>query len=409
MKPFTQTITGVLERSPNAITYALSRDAARHFDGWAVFETTDSDFDPVTYSEDNQCALFVDHDTHAELKLVWSDKQVKEEPVAGLFDVLWLGHRLRLVRVHIETECSTRWIIAAESANVARGFFEAVCVWNEDDRGDILVFRNGFWRRDKKLADQIAGASLDGLVAAPGFVESIRQETIGFFSCEEVYKRHAVAWKRGVLLLGPPGNGKTHAIKGVVREAAKPCLYVRHLEAERGTLHRSIESVFARARHMAPCILIFEDLDSMVTPKTRSAFLNELDGFASNNGVLVLATANFPEKLDPAILERPSRFDRKITFELPALQERLTFLRLEASKWKESERPNDTDLQRISEVTEGFSFAYLKELCLSAVFEWLRTGSSLGSCLDQQVQALRKQMKSEPSVTPPSKGDEDDD
>src|SRR5207237_7749294 len=84
--------------------------------------------------------------------------------------------------------------------------------------------------------------------------------------------------------------------------------------------------IFDRAREVAPCVLVLEDIDALVTDANRSLFLNELDGFASNEGLLVVATTNHAERLDPALAQRPSRFDRKYVFELPSLLLRARWL-----------------------------------------------------------------------------------
>ena len=108
-------------------------------------------------------------------------------------------------------------------------------------------------------------------------------------------------------------------MKALINQLAQPCLYVRNFGYDD---QEGMALLFARAR-MAPCIVVLEDLDSMITNENRAFFLNELDGFSANTGVAVLATTNHPEKLDTAILERPSRFDRKYYFNLPAEPERL--------------------------------------------------------------------------------------
>src|SRR2546426_1041679 len=83
----------------------------------------------------------------------------------------------------------------------------------------------------------------------------------------------------------------------------------------------------SRARRSAPCLVVLEDLDALIEDQNRAFLLNELDGFADNEGVVVIASTNHPEKLDPAILDRPSRFDRKYRFDLPALAERLVYVK----------------------------------------------------------------------------------
>jgi SpoVK/Ycf46/Vps4 family AAA+-type ATPase len=144
-----------------------------------------------------------------------------------------------------------------------------------------------------------------------------------FFVSHALYDQYGIPWKRGILFVGPPGNGKTHAVKAIINSLAQPCLYVKSFRAEYRTDEDNIRHVFERARKSAPCILVLEDLDSLLTQQNRSFFLNELDGFAANVGIVTLATTNHPERLDPSILDRPSRFDRKHPFDLPELPERL--------------------------------------------------------------------------------------
>ena len=138
----------------------------------------------------------------------------------------------------------------------------------------------------------------------------------------------------------------------------------------------------------------------MVTKENRSFFLNELDGFRSNTGVVVLASTNHPEKLDAAILERPSRFDRKYYFQLPAETERRAYI----EKWNQELQ---ADMQMSKAVaaglvgkTEGFSYAYLKELVVSSMIQWISSSEprSMDKIMLAQVHALRAQMNSKNEV-----------
>lgn len=128
-------------------------------------------------------------------------------------------------------------------------------------------------------------------------------------------------------------------------------------------------SIFQKAREMAPCVLIFEDLDSMVTEKVRSYFLNEVDGLESNDGILMIGSTNHLDLLDPAIAKRPSRFDRKYHFRLPNERERALYCQY----WfrKLVDHPLVAFSQElcpvIAKVTEGFSFAYMKELFITSL------------------------------------------
>ncbi|MEM9163135.1 MAG: AAA family ATPase, partial [Cyanobacteria bacterium P01_F01_bin.4] len=125
----------------------------------------------------------------------------------------------------------------------------------------------------------------------------------------------------------------------------------------------------------------------------------ELDGFALNDGVLMIASTNHPERLDMAILERPSRFDRKYHFELPGIPERTAYLALWNHKLKPDMQLSPADLDAIAAAADGFSFAYLKELLLSASMSWVqqRTPGSMAKVMTEQLNKLRSQMESQSS------------
>jgi hypothetical protein len=180
----------------------------------------------------------------------------------------------------------------------------------------------------------------------------------------------------------------------------------------------NMSAVFKRARQSAPCTLVLEDLDSLLTPSNRAYFLNELDGFATNTGIVTLATTNHPEKLDASILERPSRFDRKYHFDIPQQPERLAYITLWNKTLKPSLRISEEGAARLSEATPGFSFAYLelirklgfglrieatfdwfpnrllKELFLSSMMRWISSAAqgTMEQTLLDQVNTLREQM-----------------
>ena len=176
----------------------------------------------------------------------------------------------------------------------------------------------------------------------------------------------------------------------------QPCLYVKNFDSKYDISDDNIYRVFQRARASAPCVLVLEDLDSLVNEENRSFFLNELDGFTSNEGIIILATTNHPERIDPAIINRPSRFDRKYYFELPALTERIAYIQMWYEQLKLPMRLSDTDIPQIAELTDSFSFAYLKELFVSSMMQWIntRTPGTMEQIIMSQVTILKQQIGS---------------
>jgi hypothetical protein len=156
-----------------------------------------------------------------------------------------------------------------------------------------------------------------------------------------------------------------------------PALYVKTIADKCDGEFKSIKTIFSYARRSAPCLLIFEDLDSLVTDKVRSYFLNEVDGLDSNDGILMIGSTNHLDKLDSAITKRPSRFDRKYAFRLPEFAQREAY----AEYWRGKLQTNkDVAFPKeisplVAKLTDGFSFAYLKELFVVTLLTIMRGGT----------------------------------
>ncbi len=338
--------------------------------------------------------------------------ETRDVPAKAWFEVQWQGHTLDVLILIIQGEGFQKyhlWLLA-DTQEIARAFLAAVSRWSSEIRGEVLVFDNGHWYKDEYLFQDIKNATFDNLILRGSLKQEIRDDLVQFFASRALYEEHDVPWKRGILFVGPAGNGKTHTVKALINSLEQPCLYVKSFRAPHtmGADEINIRQVFERARRSAPCVLVLEDLDSLLTPQNRSFFLNELDGFASNIGIVTLATTNHPERLDPSILDRPSRFDRKYPFDLPALPERTAYIAL----WNESLKPDlrlsEEGVAQVSEQTEGFSFAYLKELFLSSKMRWIAhpQQGTMEQVMSEQVEKLREQMLSVHTVPEPESAPE---
>lgn len=415
LRSLTRIISDSLHLTDNAAIYEISRQLADLFPDSYILETEDYDFDLMGYAESGRCHLYPVENTHAQFGTAWYPKQreVKRTGRSVLYEVLWRGHRLYCLEITYGSCDNLRSFVIAPDIETARAFFGAVGAWHTASSEDIAVFTGGKWQRSTELRKQIAGTTFDDLVLTGNLRDELIADFEGFFSAKELYARMGVTWKRGLLLLGPPGNGKTHCIKAMVQRIGKPCLYVRSFKpsGRSETVHGCIMAAFARARELAPCIVVLEDLDSLIDDTNRSFFLNEMDGFAANEGILVVATTNHPERLDPALIDRPSRFDRKITFHLPAETERRAFLALANTRREPSAQVSEAELDEIARLTDDFSFAYLKELGLSSLMAWMRNPveGGMGEAMRSQIETLRAQMKTEmvdPKAEP--RADEED-
>lgn len=141
-----------------------------------------------------------------------------------------------------------------------------------------------------------------------------------------------------------------------------PTLYVRTL-ASYGGPEYSLRQIFNKARQEAPCYLVFEDLDSIVSDNVRSYFLNEVDGLTSNDGILMVGSTNHLDRLDPGIAKRPSRFDRKYFFPNPDFDQRVQYTQFWQGKLSDNKNIDFPDVlcKKIADITDKFSFAYMQE------------------------------------------------
>ncbi|KAL8848377.1 MAG: hypothetical protein Q9221_006576 [Calogaya cf. arnoldii] len=281
--------------------------------------------------------------------------------------------------------------ILGPSASANDALLLAACSYWNELHDEILVFNDGYWSKNHKLWEEVQKSSWDDVILAEEMKMSIKGEMEKFFGGEERYKRLKVPWKRGVIYYGPPGNGKTISIKAMMhtlslyRPNPIPTLYVRSLSSFSGP-EWSIQTIFRQARAQAPCLLVFEDLDSLVTDRVRSYFLNEVDGLESNDGILMVGSTNHLERLDPGIRKRPSRFDRKFFFGLPGMHERILYCEFWRKKLRASDDNDDGDgedrkktaedpeiefprvlCKAIAGITAGFSFAYIQEAFVASL------------------------------------------
>lgn len=249
---------------------------------------------------------------------------------------------------------------------------------SEDNYEAYLKFRNDFdaWvlQRDRSNLHirVVEGEDIpytrdhdwESLFLPSSIKDELKNLVEGFLSSKEFYKNNNIPWKRGILMYGEPGNGKTSIIRTIISQYNfKPVTIVP------GANDEAVREAFAYAEEQSPSLLYFEDLDSLLEKSVDiSSFLNLMDGISAKNGLLVVATANNVKKLKTNITDRPSRFDRK--FEIPLPDQQMSFLYLK--KWF----TNLITAAKCKElagyaVQHKFSYAYLKELYISAMFESL--------------------------------------
>lgn len=229
----------------------------------------------------------------------------------------------------------------------------------------------------------------DDILLSHGLLDAIRRNVKSFFESRDRYRDLGIPYRRGFLFVGPPGCGKTVTLKALAYHTR---VKVITLLGKANIDDSDIQNTMDLAVRCSPAIVFFEDLDKLLEAEdvSLSHFLNLLDGLNVVKGVLVIATCNEPEKLDPALLFRPSRFDRVWTFSLPAMEQRLGLLR-RRGQGHFSERAH----LEVAEKSQGFSMAYIQEIVVNALLESVHSGTAPSDLdLFRSLDALRAQRKS---------------
>ena len=258
--------------------------------------------------------------------------------------------------------------------------------------GNSMMFNMG--RSDAKIYVKSAeGIKFDDVAGEDEAKENL-QEVVNYLHDPSKYKEIGASMPKGILLVGPPGTGKTMLAKAVAGEANVPFFSMsgsEFVEMFVGMGASKVRDLFSQAKEKAPCIVFIDEIDAIGQKRsggqyggndereqTLNQLLTEMDGFEGNTGVIILAATNRPESLDPA-LTRPGRFDRRVPVELPDLLGREAILKVHAKKIKIAE---DVDFNKIARMASGASGAELANIVNEAALRAVRDGRRFATQAD---------------------------
>jgi len=258
--------------------------------------------------------------------------------------------------------------------------------------GNSMMFNMGK-SNAKVYVKSAEGIKFDDVAGEDEAKENLT-EVVNYLHDPSKYQEIGASMPKGILLVGPPGTGKTMLAKAVAGEANVPFFSMsgsEFVEMFVGMGASKVRDLFKQAKEKAPCIVFIDEIDGIGQKRsggqyggndereqTLNQLLTEMDGFEGNNGVIILAATNRPESLDPA-LTRPGRFDRRVPVELPDLKGREAILQVHAKKIKVAE---DVDFNKIARMASGASGAELANIVNEAALRAVRDGRRFATQAD---------------------------
>ena len=258
-----------------------------------------------------------------------------------------------------------------------------------DQMGGKDVMSFGMGKSNAKIYVQSTQGIRFSDVAGEDEAKESLAEIVDYLHNPGKYTDAGASMPKGILLVGPPGTGKTMLAKAVAGESNVPFFSIfgsEFVEMFVGMGASKVRDLFSQAKEKAPCIVFIDEIDAIGQKRSGGAMggndereqtlnqlLTEMDGFEGNNGVIILAATNRPESLDPA-LTRPGRFDRRVPVELPDLAGREAILKVHARKIKPAE---DVDFHTIARMASGASGAELANIINEAALRAVRNGRTI--------------------------------
>ena len=258
--------------------------------------------------------------------------------------------------------------------------------------GNSMMFNMGK-SNAKVYVKSAEGIKFDDVAGEDEAKENLT-EVVNYLHDPSKYQEIGASMPKGILLVGPPGTGKTMLAKAVAGEANVPFFSMsgsEFVEMFVGMGASKVRDLFKQAKEKAPCIVFIDEIDAIGQKRsggqyggndereqTLNQLLTEMDGFEGNNGVIILAATNRPESRDPA-LTRPGRFDRRVPVELPDLKGREAILQVHAKKIKVAE---DVDFNKIARMASGASGAELANIVNEAALRAVRDGRRFATQAD---------------------------
>ena len=342
-------------------------------------------------------------------EIILTDKDTKQVYRTGLMDDPGLVERLYASGADFSSEIIQQmspfmsfllsWVVPIAIFALLGRFLSAKMMDKVGGGSNSMMF--GMGKSNARVYVQSTEGIRFGDVAGEEEAKENLKEIVDYLHDPGKYKEIGASMPRGILLVGPPGTGKTMLAKAVAGESNVPFFSMsgsEFVEMFVGMGASKVRDLFKQAKEKAPCIVFIDEIDAIGKKRdgqlggndereqTLNQLLTEMDGFEANNGVVILAATNRPESLDPA-LTRPGRFDRRVPVELPDLKGREDILKVHAKKIKLAD---DVDFNKVARMASGASGAELANIVNEAALRAVRDkrGYATQADLEESIEVV---------------------
>ena len=342
-------------------------------------------------------------------EIIFTDKDTKQVYRTGLMDDPGLVDRLYASGADFSSEIIQQmspfmsfllsWVVPIAIFALLGHFLSAKMMDKVGGGSNSMMF--GMGKSNARVYVQSTEGIRFGDVAGEEEAKENLKEIVDYLHDPGKYKEIGASMPRGILLVGPPGTGKTMLAKAVAGESDVPFFSMsgsEFVEMFVGMGASKVRDLFKQAKEKAPCIVFIDEIDAIGKKRdgqlggndereqTLNQLLTEMDGFEANNGVVILAATNRPESLDPA-LTRPGRFDRRVPVELPDLKGREDILKVHAKKIKLAD---DVDFNKVARMASGASGAELANIVNEAALRAVRDkrGYATQADLEESIEVV---------------------
>ena len=342
-------------------------------------------------------------------EIIFTDKDTKQVYRTGLMDDPGLVDRLYASGADFSSEIIQQmspfmsfllsWVVPIAIFALLGHFLSAKMMDKVGGGSNSMMF--GMGKSNARVYVQSTEGIRFGDVAGEEEAKENLKEIVDYLHDPGKYKEIGASMPRGILLVGPPGTGKTMLAKAVAGESNVPFFSMsgsEFVEMFVGMGASKVRDLFKQAKEKAPCIVFIDEIDAIGKKRdgqlggndereqTLNQLLTEMDGFEANNGVVILAATNRPESLDPA-LTRPGRFDRRVPVELPDLKGREDILKVHAKKIKLAD---DVDFNKVARMAPGASGAELANIVNEAALRAVRDkrGYATQADLEESIEVV---------------------